>query len=243
VAGGNVPECDLIVKGTVGGEPRGWVRESGNNYRDDEGNVINDAALRALADSEGPLTYTCMPPGSGTRAGINRDGDIVLDGLDNCPAVANDDQIDSNTDGVGDACEAGTPGDLDEDGVLNADDNCPNDSNPLQEDFDLDDLGDACDPDDDNDGLLDTVETDTGDFVDANDTGTSPKNVDSDGDGFDDLRELLAGSDPTEASSVPASVPSLGFYGQIVLIVGLLTLAGAALWRRSGASALRVSTR
>ncbi len=33
-----------------------------------------------------------------------RDLDAVLDGLDNCPGVANDDQQDSDSNGVGDAC-------------------------------------------------------------------------------------------------------------------------------------------
>ncbi len=58
-----------------------------------------------LAASQGPLTYTCAPPGSGTRMGIDRDEDTVLDGLDNCPAVANTDQADGDDDGIGDACD------------------------------------------------------------------------------------------------------------------------------------------
>jgi len=37
--------------------------------------------------------------------------------------------------------------------------------------------------DTDADGLLDGVETNTGVFVDANDTGTDPNNPDTDGDG------------------------------------------------------------
>src|SRR5262249_58146322 len=36
---------------------------------------------------------------------IDRDGDGVLDGFDNCPFVANRDQTDTDGDGVGDACD------------------------------------------------------------------------------------------------------------------------------------------
>ena len=80
ILGGRVTECDLIVKGSVGGAERGWVRESDGLFRDDLGNTSNDAALRALANTDGPLTYTCAPPGSGRRMGIDRDLDGALDG-------------------------------------------------------------------------------------------------------------------------------------------------------------------
>ena len=44
--------------------------------------AITDAALRALATPPGQaLTYTCAPPGSGTRIGIDRDLDGSPDGL------------------------------------------------------------------------------------------------------------------------------------------------------------------
>jgi hypothetical protein len=43
--------------------------------------LLTDANLRALASTAGQeLTYTCVPPGSGTRAGIDRDEDGTLDG-------------------------------------------------------------------------------------------------------------------------------------------------------------------
>jgi len=42
---------------------------------------ISDAALRAIAlFVHTPVTYTCVPPGSGERIGIDRDGDGFLDG-------------------------------------------------------------------------------------------------------------------------------------------------------------------
>ncbi|MFP6654068.1 MAG: hypothetical protein VCB25_00470, partial [Myxococcota bacterium] len=67
--------------------------------------LLPDATLRALATTEGPLTYTCVAPGSGIRLGINRDLDQFLDGIDNCPGFANDDQADTDQDGLGDLCD------------------------------------------------------------------------------------------------------------------------------------------
>jgi DNA-binding beta-propeller fold protein YncE/mono/diheme cytochrome c family protein len=125
--GGTVKECDLIVKGAVGGVERGWLRQSDAQFRSDINELIGDVALRDSAVVNGPLTYTCAPPGSGMRMGIDRDLDADLDGLDNCPAVANADQADPDNDGVGTAC-----------------DNCPLVANPDQLDSDGDGQGNAC---------------------------------------------------------------------------------------------------
>ena len=79
-----VRECDLVVKGNVQGEERGWVWQLGpNGFRSDRAAdaLLSDAALRALPGTvgNGPLTFTCAPPGSGERAGIDRDEDGFLD--------------------------------------------------------------------------------------------------------------------------------------------------------------------
>jgi len=58
------------------------------------------------------------------------------------------------------------------------------------------------DPDTDGDGLGDSVETDTGIFVSADDTGTDPNLPDSDADGIDDGDEIaLFDTNPTVADT------------------------------------------
>lgn len=70
-------ECDLIVKGRIGGQPRGWWMSGTGSFTPDldSGAVIPDATLRSFAATAGQeLTYTCVPPGSGQRVGIDRGG-------------------------------------------------------------------------------------------------------------------------------------------------------------------------
>ncbi|MFP6655098.1 MAG: hypothetical protein VCB25_05690, partial [Myxococcota bacterium] len=69
----------------------------------------------------------------------------------------------------------------------------------------------------DEDTLPNGVETNTGFFVDANDTGSNPALADTDGDGFDDGIELLANTDPNNALVFPGSVPSMGTWPVIIL--------------------------
>ncbi len=86
-------EADLVVKGTLGGIPRGWTRQPGGTFKSDkasETTPLTDSQLRALAQTPGQeLTYTTVPVGEGIRAGIDRDNDGVLDADENVPPTAN----------------------------------------------------------------------------------------------------------------------------------------------------------
>ena len=75
-------ECDVIVKGTVAGEQRGAYRTAAGQFQTDRADdpPLSDSTLRALAATTGQeLTYTCVPPGSGERSGVDRDQDGAYD--------------------------------------------------------------------------------------------------------------------------------------------------------------------
>jgi len=82
----------------------------------------------------------------GGVTGLDFDLDGIPDSRDNCPTVKNPDQVDSDGDGLGDACDHCAGGlDSDGDGICDAVDNCPSVWNPAQVDTNLDGLGNACD--------------------------------------------------------------------------------------------------
>jgi YVTN family beta-propeller protein len=78
-----VEECDLVVKGNVGGIARGYLFDPATNlFRSDRlaEATLTDVQLRALAATVGQeLTFTCVPPGSGERIALDRDADTFLD--------------------------------------------------------------------------------------------------------------------------------------------------------------------
>lgn len=81
-------------------------------------------------------------PGIGARTPfLDTDGDEWLDSEDNCFRTANNNQRDSDLDGLGDVCDP----DFDGDTVLDLSDNCLGLSNIGQADADGDGVGDVCD--------------------------------------------------------------------------------------------------
>ncbi|THH39290.1 PKD domain-containing protein [Neolewinella litorea] len=127
-------------------------------------------------------------------AGVDSDGDGIVDSEDNCPDTPNPDQsistfyADTDGDGYGDpnnfiqACEQ--PAGF----VANADDNCPTVSSPDLTDTDNDGIGDACDNDDDGDGVVDADDCDP---LDPAIGAAQTYYADTDGDGFGDPADSL----------------------------------------------------
>jgi hypothetical protein len=125
----------------------------------------------------------------------NRQATVVFDsigqpsrlgGSDNCPAVSNPDQTDTDDDAVGDAC-----------------DNCPTAANTDQHNADADTLGDACDncPLVTNQDQADADGDGVGDVCDVCPTTPDPDQTDTDGDGVGDACDncpLVANASQTD---------------------------------------------
>ena len=68
---------------------------------------------------------------------------------------------------------------------------------------------DPADADSDDDALSDGQESNSGTFVDADDTGSDPNDPDTDADGFRDFFDTLHGGDPTDPGAAPQSSPDI----------------------------------
>lgn len=88
----------------------------------------------ALPDNDGDGLVSC-------NVDNDDDNDGVLDANDNCTLTANPTQVDTDSNGAGDACD---PVDRDSDGLWNINDNCPDTANADQLDTDGNGTGDAC---------------------------------------------------------------------------------------------------
>jgi hypothetical protein len=110
------------------------------------------------------------------------DEDGFCDDVDNCPGLYNADQVNSDGDEYGDACDEcpfDADNDIDEDAICGDVDNCAYDSNADQLDNDEDGAGDVCDDDDDDDGVYDEEDNCQFDF--------NPDQADAEGDGIGDV--------------------------------------------------------
>lgn len=116
---------------------------------DASGGIADDGVPTLfLATADGVMAYDGQAPPAtvpqvmqGLSACDDPDGDGIHRRIDNCPSQPNPTQVDSNSDGVGNAC-AGE--DDDGDGIANGVDNCPWRANPDQLDRNGDRMGDAC---------------------------------------------------------------------------------------------------
>ncbi len=76
-------ECDLVAKAELFDAEAGFVYIGSGSFKRDRQaqSPVSEAWLRNLTTYFGvPVTYTCAPPGSGTRIGVDRDGDGAWDG-------------------------------------------------------------------------------------------------------------------------------------------------------------------
>ena len=89
-------DCELIAKGELAGFELGFFYTGGSFISNlASAPSLTDAQLRQLGTSSNqPLTYTCVPPGSGMRLGVDRDGDGHRDGDER---QANSDPADPNS--------------------------------------------------------------------------------------------------------------------------------------------------
>ncbi len=145
ILGGAVRECDLVAQvvetlGTGLAAPKGYLRQTDGSFLPDDGTAaISATTLRAKATQPGQeLTFSCVPPGSGQRMARDRDLDLVLNGLDNCPGAPNA--------AGGGTCTAGAASQLALECTTNADCGAGGFCSANQEDADLDQIGDACEP-------------------------------------------------------------------------------------------------
>ena len=83
VARAHAGECDLVAKGRIAQAEVGLLYLGSGGFKSDRAAhpLVTEAALRQwVLASAGALTYTCVPPGSGHRLGLDRDLDGHLDG-------------------------------------------------------------------------------------------------------------------------------------------------------------------
>jgi DNA-binding beta-propeller fold protein YncE len=82
IARADVGDCDLIVKGNRTSETRGARYVGGGSFQFDRNadTAVSLATLLGFTNTAGQeMTFACVPPGSGTRIGVDRDRDAAFD--------------------------------------------------------------------------------------------------------------------------------------------------------------------
>lgn len=80
IAETDAAKVDLVVKGVLDGQARGWVYEGLDVFQSDGADETHSRQeLLAMADVGAELTFTVVPFGSGPRIGVDRDEDGAFD--------------------------------------------------------------------------------------------------------------------------------------------------------------------
>lgn len=191
VTAGTFAEAPALVFETDDAVPSGTIvvllGDNSGNGRSHFDNVRLDAINNLDADNDG------LPAEWENENGLddNDDGSI---NPDNGPAGDPDEDLRTNLQEYEDGTDPQNE-DSDDDGSNDGAENVAG-TNPL-------------DPDSDKDGLPDGVESNSGEFVDLEDTGSNPLNPDTDQDGWVDGYEIEQGTNPVDVDDPVSEV--LGF--------------------------------
>ena len=206
-AGGSA-SCSATSVASGGNSTCSATAGAGNQFNSWTGACAGQGATCSL------INITSDKTSAASFVPLDGDGDGSDDGSDNCPLITNADQLDTDSDGTGDACDS----DDDDDGDNDSADNCPLIANADQLDSDSDGTGDACDTDDDDDG------TDDGPDNCPLIANTDQLDTDSDGTGDAcDTDDYGYGADDDTQESIP--VPTLQNFW-LILSAMLIALQG-----------------
>jgi hypothetical protein len=194
------PHANLVLSALSAGKRLGanfFDLESGFRVVGLESSLpFDELRLSFVNPSQGAFSLDALSFETDLR---DRDGDGVLDFVDLCPGRRDSLQLDSDGDGLGDACDpfpADAQNDSDGDGFGADIDDCPLSYDPLQADADGDGIGDVCDSfplgiDTDGDGIPDGL--------DNCPNTANPDQADCDSDGVGDVCDTTL-IDPQEVS-------------------------------------------